>query len=98
MKKISLAVFCFSAAATTSCFAEEPVCHHCEDIREYNAEHHQNFEYYDQYLKSNNPAKDNNFDKAQSGTTNKNAVNQTTTVKPSPNVTKINSVRPNAAR
>jgi hypothetical protein len=28
------------------------VCHHCEDIREYNAKFHQNFEYYEDYLKS----------------------------------------------
>ena len=29
----------------------EPVCHRCEEIREYNAEHHENFEYYDDYKK-----------------------------------------------
>ena len=29
----------------------EPVCHRCEEIREYNAEHHENFEYYDDYVK-----------------------------------------------
>jgi len=33
-------------------WAEDPVCHHCEEIREYNAAHHENYEYYDQYLKS----------------------------------------------
>lgn len=32
--------------------AEGAVCHHCEDIREYNAKYHQNYEYYDDYLKS----------------------------------------------
>lgn len=29
----------------------EPVCHHCEEIRLYNAEHHKNYEYYEDYLK-----------------------------------------------
>lgn len=35
-----------------SSYADEPVCHRCEEIREYNKTHHQNFEYYEDYLKS----------------------------------------------
>lgn len=38
-------------ATTTSLSYAEDICHHCEDIREYNAKHHENFEYYDDYLK-----------------------------------------------
>lgn len=66
MKKIVLTTFYITAATTSSIFAEEPVCHHCEDIREYNAANHQNFEYYDEYLKSNNPRKDDTFDQSKS--------------------------------
>lgn len=39
-------------SATFQVYADGPVCHHCEEIRLYNKEHHQNFEYYDDYLKS----------------------------------------------
>ena len=35
---------------------EGPVCHHCEEIRLYNAEHHHNYEYYEDYLKSEGAA------------------------------------------
>ena len=65
IKKIALLTFSITAAATTSCYAEEPLCHHCEDIREYNAANHQNFEYYDEYVKSKNPRKDETYDKSQ---------------------------------
>jgi len=27
-------------------------CHHCDEIRLYNAKHHHNYEYYEDYLKS----------------------------------------------
>ena len=30
--------------------AREGVCHKCEEIRKYNDEHHQNFEYFEDYL------------------------------------------------
>lgn len=52
MKKIILAVFICMNTVTFSLKADEPVCHHCEDIREYNAKYHENFEYYDDYLKA----------------------------------------------
>jgi hypothetical protein len=35
---------------------EGPVCHHCEEIRLYNAKHHHNYEYYEDYLKSEGAA------------------------------------------
>lgn len=52
LKKLSLVVFSLSAISTFSVYGDEPVCHRCEEIREYNAEHHHNFEYYDEYLKT----------------------------------------------
>lgn len=90
MKKIALVAFSFAAAGATSCFAEEPVCHHCEDIREYNAANHQNFEYYDDYLKSSNPHKDDNYDKSQSQVAERNtaAPKGNTNSKPAPNGSK----------
>lgn len=33
--------------------AQEKVCQRCEEIREYNAKHHKNYEYYEDYLKEN---------------------------------------------
>lgn len=50
--KICCAVFILTGTGLFSLSAEEPVCHHCEDIREYNAKYHENFEYYDDYLKT----------------------------------------------
>lgn len=50
MKKFAAALLGLTAAAFLH--AEEPVCHHCEEIREYNAAHHQNYEYYEDYLKT----------------------------------------------
>lgn len=53
--KICCAVFILSGTGFGGSFslsAEEPVCHHCEDIREYNAKYHENFEYYGDYLKT----------------------------------------------
>lgn len=29
--------------------SEAPVCHHCEEIRLYNAAHHKNYEYFEDY-------------------------------------------------
>lgn len=47
----SFASFVFLCAVFTL-NAEEPVCHHCEEIREYNAKYHHNYEYYEDYLKA----------------------------------------------
>lgn len=52
MKNMDLALIVVFTALTFSLKAGEPVCHHCEEIREYNAKHHENFEYYEDYLKS----------------------------------------------
>ena len=52
IKKLSLVTLSLSILATLSLNGDETVCHRCEEIREYNAEHHQNFEYYDDYLKT----------------------------------------------
>ena len=53
IRAFSLYVLCLLGAAAPSFAGEEPVCHHCEEIREYNAKYHENFEYYDDYLKEN---------------------------------------------
>lgn len=52
IKFFKLSVAAFSTMTIISLNSNEPVCHRCEEIREYNAEHHQNFDYYDDYLKS----------------------------------------------
>lgn len=50
MKNINSMLFLMLGAVSLN--AEEPVCHHCEEIREYNAKYHKNYEYYDDYLKA----------------------------------------------
>ena len=45
----ALAAAILAAQAVT---AKERTCHRCEEVREYNAEHHKNFEYYDEYADS----------------------------------------------
>lgn len=52
--KIFLSFVVVAVCNSVNVYSEtiEPVCHHCEEIREYNAKYHQNFEYYDDYLKS----------------------------------------------
>ena len=52
---VALAALILSTQATT---AKEAVCHRCEEVREYNAEHHKNYEYYDDYAKSDDFDKD----------------------------------------
>jgi hypothetical protein len=42
----------FMGMAIFSLNADEPVCHRCEEIREYNAKYHVNYEYYEDYLKA----------------------------------------------
>lgn len=37
--------------------AESSGCVKCDEIRLYNAEHHENFEYYEDYLKGQKPEK-----------------------------------------
>lgn len=49
MRYIALALL--SISSTLNLFADEAVCPRCEEIREYNAAHHQNYEYYEDYLK-----------------------------------------------
>lgn len=51
----ALAALIISAQSIT---AKEAVCHRCEEVREYNAEHHKNYEYYDDYAKSDDFDKD----------------------------------------
>jgi hypothetical protein len=51
IRAFSLYVFCLFGAAAPSFAEEAPVCHRCEEIREYNAKYHENFEYYDDYVK-----------------------------------------------
>jgi hypothetical protein len=58
MKKGSLVALCALGIRLFSLNGEEPICHHCEEIREYNAEHHQNFEYFDDYLKGSQSESD----------------------------------------
>jgi len=53
---LSMAFFCLAAVDLLQ--AKEQVCLHCEEIREYNAKHHENFEYYETYLESLNAKKD----------------------------------------
>ena len=50
LKRMSFIAFTLSAISMRLLYSEEPVCHRCEEIREYNAEHHHNFEYYDEFL------------------------------------------------
>lgn len=52
LKKASLSALSLLTLATLSLNGDEPVCHHCEEIREYNAKYHENFEYYDEYVKT----------------------------------------------
>jgi hypothetical protein len=51
-----LKIFSFIVGAftcmTMGISADAPVCHHCEEIRLYNAEHHKNYEYFEDYLKT----------------------------------------------
>ena len=54
IKKSGLIFTAFSMQAIFAINSAESVCHRCEEIREYNAEHHENFEYYDDYLTSKN--------------------------------------------
>jgi hypothetical protein len=54
--KIIISVILLNAACIltigTSSFADEPVCHKCEKIREYNAAHPENnYFWYDDYVK-----------------------------------------------
>lgn len=51
LKQAFLIAFSLSCVALTL-NGDEPVCHRCEEIREYNAKYHENFEYYDEYLKN----------------------------------------------
>jgi hypothetical protein len=51
-KKASLVIFSVAGLTTFTAHGDEPVCHRCEEIREYNAKHHENFEYYDEYVKT----------------------------------------------
>lgn len=50
MNRILLVIFgvCLCATRVES---DEPVCAHCAEVREYNKEHHKNYEYFDDYLK-----------------------------------------------
>lgn len=47
-----------AALAAQSLTAQEKKCHRCEAVREYNAEHHKNFEYFDDYVISDDDDKD----------------------------------------
>lgn len=51
-KTVLFAILSLSGITAFSVSSEEAICHRCEEIREYNAEHHQNFEYYDEYLRA----------------------------------------------
>jgi hypothetical protein len=44
------------ALGLTSIVQLQAVCKMCEEIREYNAEHHKNYEYYEDYLKDGDHA------------------------------------------
>lgn len=52
LKTIRVLSAAFFVATAFASYAEEPVCHHCEEIREYNAKYHENYEYYEDYLSS----------------------------------------------
>lgn len=52
LKKIPFLALVPLSFTTLFLDGEEPVCHRCEEIREYNAKYHQNFEYYDDYQKT----------------------------------------------
>jgi len=60
IKRMGAAALSFCVISVFTLQADEPICHHCEEIREYNAAHHENYEYYDQYLKAN-PAQNSSF-------------------------------------
>lgn len=56
MKKTLIFGFvCLTVFSFANAVAEEKVCHRCEQIREYNKDHHQNYEYYEDYLKQGRP-------------------------------------------
>lgn len=52
MKKTLFVILGGILTFATSAQAEPPVCHRCEEIREYNKEHHKNYKYYEDYLKA----------------------------------------------
>jgi hypothetical protein len=54
--QILLTIAALASASTLS--AKDKVCHHCEEIREYNAAHHHDYEYFDDYAKSDDFGKD----------------------------------------
>lgn len=49
---------CAAVLSFQTISAQEAVCHRCEEVREYNAEHHKNFEYFEDYVKSDDFDKD----------------------------------------
>ena len=59
MKSI-FSVFGIAAAIVSvqTVSSNEAVCHRCEEVREYNAAHHKNYEYFEDYAKSDDFDKD----------------------------------------
>lgn len=79
MKNLSMGLLSLSGISLFSLNGQEAVCHRCEEIREYNAENHQNFDYYDDYLKANNGARNS---KAPNGSASHQAVAERGPVNP----------------
>lgn len=78
---LGLFVLSLLASAAMS-YGEEPVCHHCEEIREYNAKYHENFEYYDDYRKKEEPTPAASSSSASSSKEKVNAQSSSSTVPP----------------
>lgn len=46
--KFKIAILCITTSISAGLNGD--ICHHCEEIRLWNAEHHKNYEYFDDYL------------------------------------------------
>lgn len=54
--RITVSIIMISFAGASFLHSGDGICHRCEEIREYNKTHHQNYEYYEDYLREQSRA------------------------------------------